>query len=237
MDTGLMISICCMLGSMFAALCRLKHGRNEYIRYAMILLPYGALLYMMTEMHLWSATGHFLQHHLLCSAPVLLFLLGRFMLKCGWKRSLLSCGVYAIVYIFLFALCAPFKDDPVYVWKVLIADSVCDILFIWLLVWLCVRPTGVSTEESLLTAACVSALSDCISVNIAPYIKEFVLGGDLPGVLDLIVAAGWPLIVSGIVFATIMHYVHNRSWKRVIGILLIPMVLTLLYAMLCAFWC
>ena len=45
MDTGLIVSICCVLGSMFAALCCLKHGRNEYIRYAMILLPYGALLY------------------------------------------------------------------------------------------------------------------------------------------------------------------------------------------------
>ena len=141
MDSHLVINICCMLGGMLAAMCWLKRGRNEYIRYAMILLPYGALLYMMTEMHLWSAAGHFLQRHLLCSSPVLLFLLGHFMLKCGWKRSLLSSGVYAIVYIFLFALCAPFKDDPVYVWKVLIADSVCDILFIWLLVWLCVRPS------------------------------------------------------------------------------------------------
>ena len=228
MDTGLIISICCMLGSMFAALCWLKHGRNEYIRYAMILLPYGALLYMMTEMHLWSATGHFLQHHLLCSAPVLLFLLGRFMLKCGWKRSLLSCGVYAIVYIFLFALCAPFKDDPVYVWKVLIADSVCDILFIWLLVWLCVRPTGVSPKDSLLTAACVSAFSDCISVNIAPYIKEFILGGDLPGGLDLIVAAGWPIFLCGIVFACIVHFIHAQSWKRALCFGLFPSAFTLL---------
>ena len=96
MDSHLVINICCMLGGMLAALCWLKRGRNEYIRYAMILLPYGALLYMMTEMHLWSATGHFLQRHLIFSAPVLLFLLGRYMLKCDWKRALLSSGIYAV---------------------------------------------------------------------------------------------------------------------------------------------
>ena len=39
MDSHLVINICCMLGGMLAALCWLKRGRNEYIRYAMILLP------------------------------------------------------------------------------------------------------------------------------------------------------------------------------------------------------
>ena len=41
MDSHLVINICCMLGGMLAALCWLKRGRNEYMRYAMILLPYG----------------------------------------------------------------------------------------------------------------------------------------------------------------------------------------------------
>ena len=167
MDSHLVINICCMLGGMLAALCWLKRGRNEYIRYAMILLPYAALLYMMTEMHLWSATGHFLQRHLIFSAPVLLFLLGRYMLKCDWKRALLSSGIYAVGLVVMHVLCAPFKDEPSLFWKELLIDSALDILFTWLLVWLCARPYGISGWTGFLTAACVKACRDCLSANFA----------------------------------------------------------------------
>ncbi len=230
MDTSLVVNICSMLGGMLAALCWLKRGRNEYIRYAMILLPYGALLYMMTEMHLWSATGHFLQRHLIFSAPVLLFLLGRYMLKCDWKRALLGCGIYKVISIALLALCAPFNDDPAFVCRVLFTNSVCDILFAWLLVWLCVRHTGLSGKEALLTAACITACSDCISTNLSTYMVGVVF--DFPGetglALHLILSAGWPIFLSGLVFACIMHFVHSQSWNRALCFGMIPPALTLL---------
>lgn len=228
MDSHLVINICCMLGGMLAALCWLKRGRNEYIRYAMILLPYGALLYMMTEMHLWSATGHFLQRHLIFSAPVLLFLLGRYMLKCDWKRALLSSGIYAVGLVVMNVLCAPFKDEPSLFLKELLIDSALDNLFTWLLVWLCARPYGISAWTGFLTAACVKACRDCLSANFVPVYANLFSGLYMDVALQLIVAAVWAVILCTVIFSCIMRYVHNVSWTRSLCIGAIPSLFILL---------
>lgn len=228
MDSHLVINICCMLGGMLAALCWLKRGRNEYIRYAMILLPYGALLYMMTEMHLWSATGHFLQRHLIFSAPVLLFLLGRYMLKCDWKRALLSSGIYAVGLVVMHILCAPFKDEPSLFWKELLMDSALDILFTWLLVWLCARPYGISAWTGFLTAACVKACRDCLSANFRPVCTSLLSGLYIDMALELILAAGLLVIFCTAIFSCIMRYVHNVSWTRSLCFGAIPSLFILL---------
>lgn len=211
-----------MLVSMFVALYWLKPGKREAARYGMILVPYGGLLYLIylatQEM---GVVGYYLGEHLPCSAALLVYLLGLFMLKCPWQRTLRSCGVYALVHAPLFVLYVLYIHGfSVELLLQLFQGAPGQILMTWLFVWLCVRP--LSAKQGLLAAAIIEACQSLVISNVARYIP--LLFG--LGMLDSIVlVASLNVIIWMLAFVLVMHYLQEKSWKRSIAFSFSPLLL------------
>ena len=222
MEPSKLIYAVIMLVSMFVALYWLKPGKREAARYGMILVPYGGLLYLIylatQEM---GVVGYYLREHLPCSAALLVYLLGLFMLKCPWQRTLRSCGVYALVHaplIVLYVLCI--QGFSVELLLQLFQGAPGQILMTWLFVWLCARP--LSAKQGLLAAAIIEAGQSLVISNVARYIP--LLFG--LGMLDSIVlVAILNVIIWMLAFVLVMHYLQEKSWKRSIAFSFSPLLL------------
>lgn len=221
-----------MLVCMFVALYWLKPGKREAARYGMILVPYGGLLCLFhiaaQEM---GFAGYCLRHHLLCSAVLLVFLLGVFMLRCHWKRVLLSCGVYALVHAPLYVLSILYINDfSVDLLLLLFNGAPGQILMTWFFVWLCART--LSAKQGLLTACSIEACQGLVSSNVLGYIP--LLFG-LDEMSTIVLGCYLNLIIWMLVFVLIMHYLHEKSWLRSVAISFILFLLAVFLSFIAAF--
>ena len=214
-----------MLVSMFVALLWLRPGKREAARYGMILVPYGGLLYLIylatQEM---GVVGYYLREHLPCSAALLVYLLGLFMLKCPWQRTLRSCGVYALVHALLFVLYVLYIHGAS---EELLLGAPGQILMTWLFVWLCARP--LSAKQGLLSAAIIEACEGLVTANVVRYIPVlFGLGLEATIVVGTILK----MLIWMLAFALIMHHLHGKSWYRSIAFSFSPLLLAVILSVL-----
>ncbi len=229
MDLCKMMYTSLMLVSMFVALLWLRPGKREAARYGMILVPYGGLLYLFhAAAQEMRVVGYYLREHLPCSAALLVFLLGVFMLKCPWKRALQSCGVYALVHAPLFVLYVLYIHGfSVELLLQLFQGAPGQILLTWLFVWLCARP--LSAKQGLLSAATIDACEGLVISNVARYIPLlFGLGLEASIVLGTFLK----MMIWMLAFALIMHHLHGKSWDRSIAFSFSPLLLAVILSVL-----
>ena len=229
MDLCQMMYTSLMLVSMFVALYWLKPGKREAARYGMILVPYGGLLYLIylatQEM---GVVGYYLREHLPCSAALLVYLLGLFMLKCPWQRTLRSCGVYALVHAPLFVLYVLYIHGfSVELLLQQFQGAPGQILMTWLFVWLCARP--LSAKLGLLSAATIEACEGLVIANVVRYIPVlFGLGLEATIVVGTILK----MLIWMLAFALVMHHLHGKSWYRSIAFSFSPLLLAVILSVL-----
>ncbi len=174
---------CVSLAGIFAALLWLRPGKHEAARYAMILLPAGALYTLLVQdTQGWQYRVLF---HVSQSLVLLLYLLGAYMLKCPWRRVILSCGIYSLVCsvagLFIAALDV---QDVSFVLR-LAGNVIFDYAWIWLFIWLCSRKSEMGGKWiSLLAVGAYLTLRGLIFSNL----KAVVSMGDLIVCVDIIIA-------------------------------------------------
>ncbi len=226
MDSELLMRLLCMLPGMFAALLWLRPGWREAVRYAMILLPSGVLIGLLDTYADMGAAGYYVLQHLLFSGALLVFLLGRYMLKCDWKQSLYAGGVDWFaqgICSLLFVPC--FLDMSRALWLALLGPLV-EVLYIWFFVWLATRHSGISRKVGLLSSAAIVACTTLITVNLGLYAPRLSAWSSLNELnWIMIVYPLFPLACSLLCFALVMRFVHGLSWKRAFAFALLYVAL------------
>lgn len=226
MDSELLMRLLCMLPGMFAALLWLRPGWREAVRYAMILLPAGGLITLLDTFADIGMAWCFVLLHLLFSGALLVFLLGRYMLKCGWKQSLYAGGVYWFARGICSLLVVPcFLDMSGTLWLALLGALV-EVLYIWFFVWLATRHSGISRKVGLLSSAAIVACTTLITVNLGLYAPRLSAWSSLNELnWIMIVYPLFPLACSLLSFALVMRFVHGLSWKRAFAFALLYVAL------------
>lgn len=226
MDSELLMRLLCMLPGMFAALLWLRPGWREAARYAMILLPSGVLIGLLDTYADMGAAAYYVLQHLLISGALLVFLLGRYMLKCDWKQSLYAVGVYQLaqgICSLLFVPC--FLEMSGTLWLALLGALV-EVLYIWFFVWLATRHSGISRKVELLSSAAIVACTTLITVNLGLYAPRLSAWSSLNELnWIMIVYPLFPLACSLLCFALVMRFVHGLSWKRAFAFALLYVAL------------
>lgn len=226
MDSELLMRLLCMLPGMFAALLWLRPGWREAARYAMILLPSGVLIGLLDTYADMGAAAYYVLQHLLFSGALLVFLLGRYMLKCDWKQSLYAGGVDWFaqgICSLLFVPC--FLDMSRALWLALLGALV-EVLYIWFFVWLATRHSGISRKVGLLSSAAIVACTTLITVNLGLYAPRLSAWSSLNELnWIMIVYPLFPLACSLLCFALVMRFVHALSWKRAFAFALLYVAL------------
>ena len=226
MDSELLMRLLCMLPGMFAALLWLRPGWREAARYAMILLSSGVLIGLLDTYGDMGAAGCYGLQHLLFSGALLVFLLGRYMLKCDWKQSLYAGGVDWFaqgICSLLFVPC--FLDMSRALWLDMLGALV-EVLYIWFFVWLATRHSGISRKVGLLSSAAIVACTSMITVNLGLYAPRLSAWSSLNELnWIMIVYPLFPLACSLLCFALVMRFVHGLSWKRAFAFALLYVAL------------
>ena len=187
------------LAGIFAALLWLNPGKSAAIRYAMILVPAGALyVLLMQEAMGWQ---YQMLLHVKYSAVVLLFLLGVFMLKCPWRRVVLSFGIYSLVCSVAGLMIAAF-DVPELLLS-LTRYLIFEYAWVWVFIWLCSRKSEMGGKWiSLLASGSYLTLCGLIFTNLRGCVA---LG-------DVLVCANIIISLLGLLF--VLRYVMLQVWKR-----------------------
>lgn len=226
MDSELLMRLLCMLPGMFAALLWLRPGWREAVRYAMILLSSGVLIGLLDTYGDMGAAGCYVLQHLLFSGALLVFLLGRYMLKYDWKQSLYAGGVYWFAQGICSLLVVPcFLEMSRALWLSLLGALV-EVLYIWFFVWLATRHSGISRKVGLLSSAAIVACTTLITVNLGLYAPRLSAWSSLNELnWIMIVYPLFPLACSLLSFALVMRFVHALSWKRAFAFALLYVAL------------
>ena len=191
------------LAGIFAALLWLRPGKREAARYAMILVPAGALyVLLMQEAMGWQ---YQMLLHVKYSVVGLLYLLGVYMLKCPWRRVLLSFGIYSLVCSAAGLVIAAFDVPEVPLLVRLTRNLIFEYAWIWLFIWLCTRKSEMGGKWiSLLAVGSYLTLHGLVFSNIRA-------AGAL-GDVDLIVYVN--IIISLLGLLLVLRYVMQQGWKR-----------------------
>ena len=191
------------LVGIFAALLWLRPGKREAARYAMILVPAGALyVLLMQEAMGWQ---YQMLLHVKYSVVGLLYLLGVYMLKCPWRRVLLSFGIYSLVCSAAGIVIAAFDMPEVPLLVRLTRNLIFEYAWIWLFIWLCTRKSEMGGKWiSLLAAGSYLTLHGLVFSNIRA-------AGAL-GDVDLIVCVN--IIISLLALLFVLRYVLQQGWRR-----------------------
>lgn len=226
MDSELLMRLLCMLPGMFAALLWLRPGWREAARYAMILLSSGVLIGLLVTYADMGAAGYYVLQHLLFSGALLVFLLGRYMLKCDWKQSLYAGGVDWFAQGICSLLVVPcFLEMSGTLWLALLGALV-EVLYIWFFVWLATRHSGISRKVGLLSSSAIVACTTLITVNLGLYAPRLSAWSSLNELnWIMIVYPLFPLACSLLSFALVMRFVHALSWKRAFAFALLYVAL------------
>lgn len=192
------------LAGIFAALLWLNPGKSAAIRYAMILVPAGVLYTILTrESQGWQ---YMVLTHVNYSALAILFLLGVYMLKCPWRRVVLSFGIYSLVCTGL-GIGIQFLDLAQYQESALgiVANESFEYAYAWLFVWMCSRKSEQGGAWSTLLAA--GALLASIGV-----VYFNLRGAGVPyGYLFCVRP-----VICLLCMLFILRFVLQQAWKRVI---------------------
>ena len=186
---------------MFAALLWLRPGKNEAARYAMILVPAGALyVLLMQDALAFQHQALVLVKH---SVAVLLYLLGVYMLKCPWRRVILSFGIYSLVCSIAGLFIAAFDVQDVSFVLRLAGNVIFDYAWIWLFIWLCSRKSEMGGKlSSLLAVGAYLTLHGLFFSNL----KASVAMGDMIVYVNI--------IITLLCFLFVLRYVLQQGWKR-----------------------
>lgn len=191
------------LAGIFAALLWLRPGKRETARYATILVPAGALyVLLMQEAMGWQ---YQMLLHVKYSVVGLLYLLGVYMLKCPWRRVVLSFGIYSLVCSAAGLVIAAFDMPEVPLLVRLTRNLIFEYAWIWLFIWLCTRKSEMGGKWiSLLAVGSYLTLRGLVFSNIRA-------AGAL-GDVDLIVYVN--NIISLLALLFVLRYVLQQGWKR-----------------------
>lgn len=228
-DEAILMSVLSTLPAMFAALLWLKAGRHEALRNAMVLLPAGALFYLLAVYTEDGMLRYLLHHHVSASVALLVLLLGRYMLKCDWTQSLYAAGVYQLCSALSQVVVVPLFTGR-FVEKLNFSLSIAvAVLFIWLFVWLCARKSGITRREGFLTAASIEACYTLLFANLAQYTALLLhIGSPEESMALMVICYGMIYIVCHMLcFSLVMRLVHRQSWLRSVAYALL---LVLAYA-------
>ena len=186
---------------MFAALLWLRPGKYEAARYAMILVPAGALyVLLMQDALAFQHQALVLVKH---SVAVLLYLLGVYMLKCPWRRVILSFGIYSLVCSIAGLFIAAFDVQDVSFVLRLAGNVIFDYAWIWLFIWLCSRKSEMGGKlSSLLAVGAYLTLHGLFFSNL----KASVAMGDMIVYVNI--------IITLLCFLFVLRYVLQQGWKR-----------------------
>lgn len=189
------------LVGMFAALLWLRPGKHEVARYAMILVPAGALyVLLMQDALAFQHQALVLVKH---SVAVLLYLLGVYMLKCPWRRVILSFGIYSLVCSIAGLFIAAFDVQDVSFVLRLAGNVIFDYAWIWLFIWLCSRKSEMGGKlSSLLAVGAYLTLHGLFFSNL----KAAVAMGDMIVYVNI--------IITLLCFLFVLRYVLQQGWKR-----------------------
>lgn len=227
MDTPTLIYLIFTLSGAFTALLWLRPGKREALRYALVLLSFGGLIYILSTK---SATSLPLSRmHLLALSITAVFLLGVYMLKSPWRRVILALGVYGLVSSLVGIA------DFAYNWQgdfrcldlLLAVSFYLETLLFWFFVWWCTRKDeGLRPVERLYAAAAFALFYTLLTYYYryaAYYLAEASGSRALP-----IFTAGLLLLLCLGVF---LRYAMQHPWKRSLGVAavcaLIPPALSL----------
>ena len=203
MIDSVIAEFCVSLVGIFAALLWLRPGKREAARYAMILVPAGALyVLLMQEVMGWQ---YQLLLHVKYSVAGLLYLLGVYMLKCPWRQVVLSFGIYSLVCSAAGIVIAAFDMPEVLLLVRLTRNLIFEYAWIWLFIWLCTRKSEMGGKwVSLLAVGSYLTLHGLVFSNIRA-------AGAL-GDVDLIVCVN--IIISLLALLFVLRYVLQQGWKR-----------------------
>lgn len=233
-DVALLIRLACLLPAMYAALFWMKPGRHEAARYAMILLPAGALFYLLAVYTEDGMLRYCLLHHVFASGALLVFLLGRYMLKCDGKRSLYAAGVYQLCFALAQMVVPPiFHGRYMEGWELSLRIGA-TVLYVWLFVWRCARKSGILRLEGFLTAAAIVACSTLLTGNLEQYTALLLHTGSPQTGMErmMLCFAALHSACDMLSFTLVMRLVHRLSWLRAVAYaLLVELVYALLVAL------
>ena len=198
------------LVGIFAALLWLRPGKHEAARYAMILVPAGALYVLLMQDAL--AFQHLALVLVKHSVAVLLYLLGVYMLKCPWRRVILSFGIYSLVCSIAGLIIAAFDVQDVSFVLRLARNVIFDYAWIWLFIWLCSRKSEMGGKlSSLLAVGAYLTLHGLFFSNLKATVAMgdmivYVTMGDMSVYVNI--------IIKLLCFLFVLRYVLQQGWKR-----------------------
>lgn len=227
------IELAFSLLGVFAALLWLKPGRRHAARYAMIVLPFSGLCFILYQNP--GEYGRFVLAHLAAIMPLITFLLGKYMLRCPWREVFLSLGVYAIIsQLTSFAYMAHNMQAPESGWPELVfpLSFYIEVLWAWSFILLFTRK-----DDSIRPVARIYTAAALLIIHKSIIVCFMAFGGDsmrylqksaadagsvVPGLLSgcaLIL-----LLVLTLCYAASLRYVLLQSWKRSIGAVVVAML-------------
>ncbi len=199
-----------LLGA-FATLLWLRPGKRAAARYALIVFSFAALCYLLSD-KAQPSVPHLLLY-IVQAMPVLVFLLGVFMLRCAWRRVVLSLGIYVPIAA-LASLANPVypeQQDELRAVDLLFSFSTyLEVLWIWFFIWLCTRKDAtIRPSVRVLAAAAYTGIA-LLVLRIANYAEPYVALAAGPKVATIIIPAAVYLLCLG----GMLRYVLQQPWKR-----------------------
>ncbi|MBE6435495.1 MAG: hypothetical protein E7030_04755 [Akkermansiaceae bacterium] len=202
-----------LLGA-FAALLWLRRGKQQRIRYAVIVLSFAGLCAILYQNP--GEYGFCVLRYLPHAIVLFVFLLGKYMLGCPWRRAFLSLGVYALVSeLSVFARMA----QGGHIFPISFSFYL-ELIWAWFFIYLCTRKDGrICRTERLLAAATVLTACNTLTGVIMAGLPQWLLMhnttyGLLPpeSLIQLIVYI--PLLLLTLIYAANLRCVLRQSWGR-----------------------
>lgn len=222
-DSFLLCAVVCMIFSMYVALLWFEPSRGKAIRTVLILLPFGFFVNLLGDYELSGEYGYHIVQHLTRAVPLLLFLLGYFVLRNHWKQALLSIGIWYPINHILHTIISDIdrRDVPVgdtfveqYASLLLVVGLIFGLGYTWLFVRACVGKTNISKWEMILTTSAIEGLTPFLLfyLNLA---ATFLISLFTPtATISLAVASLFSIGAGVVCFSGITHYVWNTPLKR-----------------------
>lgn len=209
-----------MIFSMYVALLWFEPSRSKAIRSVLILLPLGFFLYLLRDYELSGECGYQIAQHLTQAVPLLLFLLGYFVLRNHWKQALLSIGIWYPINHILHIIISDIdrRDVPIgdtfveqYASLLLTVGLIIGLGYTWLFVRACVGKNTISKKEMFLTASAIEGVTPFLYFYLhLAATSLFISTATIPHAIACIFS-----ICPGVVcFTGFMHYVWNTPLKR-----------------------
>lgn len=209
-DPEIVFFLFSLLGA-FAALLWLRPGKREAARYALIVLTFGALCYLLSDKAQPPIPR--LPVYITMAMPVLVFLLGMYMLRCPWRRVVLSLGIYVLVSALsnLTNLIYSAQYDRLSRVDILLGfNTYLEVLWIWLFVRLGTRKSaGIRATDCLLAAAAYACIAR-LMLQLCNYLVPYLALAMEPRAAMLGIAGAVYLLCLG----GMLRYVLRQPWKR-----------------------